>query len=301
MTTHGKYLALASMLAFASLGAPMAHAGDSANTAPTSQPSLHISDATWASLFDESKPLSERQSLLAGLERDAGSGDAQELYLLGSLYHMGQHAHGSPAQANPDRASIYFANAAVRGSLLAMAKIAEIKLAAGQYREAMNWAQIYVYYAVRQGHKDTVEASYGAELIRRIDYHVERSEMSSIMKDVTSFVAVNNASIKAGLQNHATHADNQPSTGRHHLDVPPGELGPDAGVTDYLITFRADGTATNVQLIDSVPRVDLADTLRLYASGMVLPPLKSGDGDAPRYAWVPIILGDGRYGVRNKD
>jgi hypothetical protein len=300
MTTHWKHFAAMAILAFSLLGTAAAH-GDDANQAPSDPAFAHVSDATWASLFDEGKPLAERQSLLAGMERDAGTGDAQELYLLGSLYHMGQHAHGSPVQVDPARAGIYFANAAVRGSLLAMAKMAEIKLAGAQYREAMNWAQIYVYYAVRQGQKDSVEESYGAELIKRVAYHLERSEMSAIMKDVTSFVAVNDASIKAGLKSHATRSDNQPSTGRRHIDVPPGQLGPDAGVVDYIIAFRPDGTASNVQLVDSVPGQDQADTLHLYASGMVLPPVKAGADESLRYAWVPIILGDGRYGVRNKD
>ena len=253
-----------------------------------------MSDQAWAALFDDSIPLDERQRSVANLEHGTRLQDQQDLYMLGSLYHMGQHAHGSPVQADAEKASLYFANAAVRGSVLAMAKMAELKLAAKDYPEAMNWAQIYAHYALTSTKRDLAGESYAAELIKRIDDHVERSAMDAIIKDVRSFEMAYDASIRAGMTHIVAHNDLQPTTRRHHVDVTPGTRGPDAGMADVLVGFRADGTAASVQLFDTVPLSTPDDSVIANARSMTVAP---SEGAALRYAWVPIVLGDGRYYV----
>ncbi len=302
MSPCWKRLAGAAAVAICTLSITPAPAveADNAPAAPlaarTSTP-----EATWASLFDDKIPLDARKATLEGLEQQAGSADSRDLYLLGSLYHMGQHAHGSPVDANAEKAGIYFANAAVRGSALAMAKMAEIKFTAHQYREAMNWAQIYVYYAVRLPKKDEVEESYAAALVKRIQDNVERWDMDAIMKDVRSFIVANDERIRAGLEAEAMRDSPVPSNRHRYVDVEPGKRGPDAGMADFLVAFRPDGTAASVQLIDAVPRMDSADVLRPFAYSMVMPPASASEGTALRYAWVPAILGDGRYAVRDRN
>ncbi|WP_266183389.1 hypothetical protein [Dyella humicola] len=253
-----------------------------------------MSDQAWAALFDQDIPLDERQRTLASLEHRPRLEDPQDLYMLGSLYHMGQHAHGSPVQADTEKAGLYFANAAVRGSVLAMAKMAELKLAAKDYHEAMNWAQIYAHYALASTERDTAGESYAAELIKRIDDHVERSAMDAIIKDVRSFEMAYDASIRAGMTSAVAHHDLHPTTHRHHVDVTPGTRGPDSGMADVLVAFRADGTAASVQVLDAVPLTTPDDSVVAHARSMTVSP---SDGAALRYAWVPIILGDGRYYV----
>lgn len=300
MTTRRKLLAAVMGVGFALSFQTPTHALGAEDSSPPKATHKAFSDATWARLFDESIPIAERQTMLAKLEEDAGQADSHELYLLGSLYHMGRHAPGSPAQADADRAGLYLANAAVRGSVLAMAKMAEIKLDTHQYREAMNWAQIYAYYALRQPMKNEGDESYGAELVLRAKQNVERSEMDAIMKDVTSFVAANDAAIRAGLKASAAGPRYQPSTKRRFIETSPLERAPDAGIVDFVIGFRADGTAAKVLLIDAVPRQDLADTLRASADNMTLPADTNQD-KALRYVWVPLVLSDRRYAVRNRN
>jgi hypothetical protein len=253
-------------------------------------------DASWAQVLDQTLPLADRQRLLATLEaKVAQSNDPHALYMLGSLYHSGERAPGSPVQANPEKASLYFGNAAIRGSVLAMAKMAELKLAAGQYREAMNWAQIYAHYALMSTWDRPSRESYAAELVQRVMDHVSDSQMTAIMADVNSFVAAYDTSIKVGIAGEASLNALHPTSVRHHFKPVLDERLPDSGIADFIVAFKPDGSVANVQLLDAVPRAEVAGALREYAEKMTVDPAASGGGHALRYAWVPTMLNDRRY------
>jgi hypothetical protein len=258
-------------------------------------PSLVImSDAQWVTLFDQSKPLADRQGILANLEQSPGlKDDPEDLYRLGSLYHMGQHAPGSPVQEDPVKASLYLGNAAIHGSTLAMAKMAELKLAVGQYREAMNWAQIYSHYAsLSPESQGTATENYAAELVDRIKDKVEQSVMSSVMADVNSFVALHDADIRQGMAKEQAREHHTPKTPKHYYVGSLGSRSSDSGIADYMLVFNADGTLANMLLIDAVPRPNIGTTMRSYAASMTLKPQ---DSQRLRYAWVPVLLGNHEY------
>jgi hypothetical protein len=285
-------LILGTVVAFAPFGAIAADAA--APTPSLSPPHALMSDAQWASLFDQSKPLADRERMLAQVEQSPDLRNPKDLYALGSLYHMGKNAPGSPVDDNPQKASLYLGNAAIRGSVYAMAKMAELKLAAGQYQEAMNWAQIYSHYALLAPETShSPRESYAAELVSRIKSHVTDTQMAATMKDVNSFVALNDAQIRAGMQADALNDGDRPNRLMHHRVQLPDSRRPDTGIADYLIAFKPDGSAANVQLVDAVPRPEVGGTLRNWAKSVTLQP--APEGNALRYAWVPMVIGNKDY------
>ncbi|QRN52942.1 sel1 repeat family protein [Dyella caseinilytica] len=266
--------------------------------APALSPS---SDASWSQVFDSTVPLADRQRILTNLEADATqSNDPHALYMLGSLYHMGQHAPGSPVQENPQKATLYFGNAAIRGSVLAMAKMAELELAAGQYREAMNWAQIYAHYALMSKRDSQSRNAYAAELVQRVQDHISESQMTAIMKDVNSFVATYDTEIKVGIAGEAILNHLHPTSVRNHFKPALDDRLPDSGIADFIVAFKPDGSVANVQLLDAVPRIDVVATLREYAEKMTVTPVPDGGDHALRYAWIPTMLNDRRYRIATK-
>lgn len=251
-------------------------------------------DATWAQLLDHDIPLADRQRMLAELEQKATqSNDPHALYMLGSLYHLGQRIADSPAPQDLQKASLYLGNAAIRGSILAMAKMAEIKLAAGQYREAMNWAQIYAHYALQSKKDRESRDAYAAELVQRVMDHIGDSQMTAIMTDVNSFIAAYDMNIKTGMAGEATLNHLHPTSVQHHYKAPLDERTPDSGIADFIIGFKPDGSVASVQVLDAVPRMEVAAALHEYAIKMTVTP--DGSDHALRYAWIPAMLNDRRY------
>ncbi|HUA81617.1 MAG TPA: hypothetical protein VL997_14660 [Dyella sp.] len=267
-------------------------ASDSATT------HTHLSDADWIALFDQHTPLVDRQRALATIEQSPNLDDPQTLYMLGSIYHMGKDAPGAPVDADPAKAVVYLGNAAIHGSVLAMAKMAEIKLAAGQYREAMNWAQIYAHYAPIAKQSGKIEDSYLAELIHRIKDGLDASAMDGIMKDVRGFVFVYDTSIRTGIDGErlTNHLDMHSRT-HYFQPVINHERYVTAGMADYLLAFGPDGTVINAQPVDSEPLPSVAITLLPSARQMTT---DKSSGHALRYAWVPMLLGDMEYHLKDR-
>lgn len=257
-----------------------------------------MSDRDWAALFDEKTPLADRQHALAAIEQSPDTLDPQTLYMLGSIYHMGKHAPGSPVQEDAQKAMLYLSNAAIRGSVLAMAKMAEIKLAAGQYREAMNWAQIYGHYASIAQKKSDVQDSYTAELLYRAKQGLNDSDIDAIMKDVRSFVFAYDSTIRAGIASDDRVLHLKPRSRGHYFQPAINhERQVNSGMADYVLTFAADGSVSKAQLLDAEPLPDTGTNLLHAAQQMTV---DSASDNAPRYAWVPMLLSDMRYHL-NKD
>jgi hypothetical protein len=249
----------------------------------------------WAQVLDGSVPLAQRQQALSKIEQEAQTGDQHDLYVLGSLYHMGQHAPGSLVQQDLVKASLYLSNAATRGSVLAMAKMAEIKLATRQYREAMNWAQIYGHYALLLPKGDRPHDGYAAELVQRIIDKLGKSTMPEVMRDVDSFIAAHDADIRSGTDSRLMGAVLHPAPKSKAYVAPHGRIAPHAGFADYFLSFNPDGSVAKAWLLDAVPDAQLGLTLQKYTNEMTVQPTKAGEEKTSRYAWMPVIYDDGRY------
>lgn len=268
-------------------------AADRQNPAATS--SRTALNAAWAEVLDEHVPLIERQRVLVQIEQEAPTGDQHDLYVLGSLYRMGRRASGSLVRQDLDKASLYLSNAAMRGSILGMAKTAEIKFATHQYREAMNWAQIYGHYALLLPRNSRPHDGYAAELVQRVLDKLGKAAMPEIMHDVDSFIALHDAEIRSGTDGKFTEENPHPVPKAKPYVAPDARFAPRAGFVDYLLAFNADGSVANVFLLDAVPDPALGLTLRKYATEMAIAPAEGEAGNALRYAWVPVMYDDGRY------
>ncbi|WP_157469144.1 hypothetical protein [Dyella thiooxydans] len=256
------------------------------------------STMAWAVILDPHQPLDLRRQTLAGLEEHAPDDDQHDLYLLGSLYQMGPKASGAPVPQDLTKATLYLGNAALRGSLLAMAKMAEIKLAEHKDREAMIWAQVFAHYVTQVPGDERPPEGYIAELVQRILDRLGQAGMPQVMSDVAGFVAQHDAAILAGLRAQSRAKTPRPQSGEHFVTMPPGRFAPQSGIADYLVAFRPDGSVEHAWLLDAVPNPSLGGALHHYVHGMTLP-ARSGEDGRLRYEWVPAMYDDHRYRAKS--
>lgn len=268
-----------------------------AGTAVAAAPAQDDSTTAWSVILDPQQPLAVRQQTLAGLEKHAQNDGQGELYLLGSLYQMGPDASGAPVARDLDKATLYLGNAALRGSLLAMAKMAEIDLATRKYRQAMIWAQVFAHYAMLLPDGERPPEGYTAELVQRILDKLGRSGISQVMPDVANFIARHDATIRAGTSSHFGGKAPRPKPKERSLVTPDGRFAPRSGFADYLLAFRPDGSVAHAWLLDAVPDPALGKTLRHYVREMTLPAATLDAGARLRYAWLPAMYDDHRYRV----
>jgi len=253
------------------------------------------STKTWAMILDPKLPLATRQQALAQLIDNTKVNDQHNLYLLGSLYWMGQRASGAPVQRDLNQAAIYMSNAAIHGSLLGMAKMAEIDLALHKYSEAMIWAQVYAHYAMQLPRNERPNEGYTAELVQRIIDKLGHVGVTQAMPQVSNFVALHDADIRAGSDSDfGGHQPHPVSKTRPYL-TPDYRFVPKSGIADYLLAFHADGSEAHAWLLDATPDPALGVALRQYAHEMTLPPIKAQAGHGLRYAWSVVMFDDRRY------
>jgi len=249
----------------------------------------------WSVILDPQQPLAARRQALAALEQHAPDDGQGELYLLGSLYRMGPEASGAPVPQDLEKATLYLGNAALRGSLLAMAKMAEIELATRRYREAMIWAQVFAHYAMLLPDGERPPEGYTAELVQRILAKLGRSSIPEVMPDVANFIAQHDAAIRAGTSSHFDGKSVRPRPKERAAITPDGRFAPQSGFADYLLVFNPDGSVAHAWLLDAVPDPALGKNLRRYASEMTLPAQSADAGTPLRYAWLPVMFDDHRY------
>ncbi|TAM64771.1 MAG: hypothetical protein EPN49_00130 [Rhodanobacter sp.] len=253
------------------------------------------STKTWAVILDPQLPLTTRQQALEQLIDSTKVNDQHNLYLLGSLYWMGQRASGAPVQRDLNQAAIYMSNAAIHGSLLGMAKMAEIELALHKYSEAMIWAQVYAHYAMQLPRNERPNEGYTAELVQRIIDKLGRAGVTQAMPQVSNFIALHDTDIRAGSDSDFDGRQPHPVSKTRPYLTPDYRFVPKSGIADYLLAFHADGSEAHAWLLDATPDPALGEALRQYAHEMTLPPTKAQAGDGLRYAWSVVMFDDRRY------
>lgn len=251
-------------------------------------------EAAWATIVDHDVPLEQRRKALAALEGDAGDLGPADLYVLGSIYHSGRHSGGLLDQVDPIKASLYFGNAATRGSIPAMAKMAELKLASHEYREAMNWAQIYGHYILAEAPQKDASHGYAAELVKRISSHFGNN-IDDVMRDVDAYIAAHDAQIRAGAREDAMFRAAQVRLDNAYLATPGQTLPPLSCIADFLVVLRANGTVERALPIDIAP-----DQSMLEAMGHALAKARTAEttDTSPRYALMTAVLDNGQYRTR---
>jgi len=251
-------------------------------------------EAAWATIVDHDVPLDQRHKALAALEEEAVDLGPADLYVLGSIYHSGRHSGGLLDQVDDTKASLYFGNAATRGSIPAMAKMAELKLASHDYREAMNWAEIYAHYVLAGSSPKDAARGYVAELVKRISLHFGNN-IDDVMHDVDAYVAAHDAQIRTGAHEDMMFRAGQVQLDNVYLATPGQTLPPLSCIADFLVVLRPDGTVDRALPIDIAP-----DEGMLESMGHALAKAKAAKttDTSPRYAMMTMVLDNGRYRTR---
>ena len=251
-------------------------------------------EAAWATIVDHDVPLEQRRKALAALEDDAADLGPADLYVLGSIYHSGRHSGGLFDQVDDTKASLYFGNAATRGSIPAMAKMAELKLASHDYREAMNWAEIYAHYVLAGSSPKDAARGYVAELVKRISGHFGNN-VDEVMRDVDAYLAAHDAQIRMGSREDMMFRAGQVHLDNVYLATPGQTLPPLSCIADFLLVLRPDGTVDRALPIDIAPEQAMLESMghaltKAHAA-------KTTDA-APRYAMMTMVLDNGHYRPR---
>ncbi|WP_250628544.1 hypothetical protein [Pinirhizobacter soli] len=251
-------------------------------------------EAAWATIVDHDVPLDQRHKALAALEDDAVDLGPADLYVLGSIYHSGRHSGGLLDHADDTKASLYFGNAATRGSIPAMAKMAELKFASHDYREAMNWAEIYAHYVLAGSSPKDSARGYAAELVKRISLHFGNN-IDDVMRDVDAYVAAHDAQIRIGAREDMMFRAGQVQVDNAYLTTPGQTLPPLSCIADFLVVLRANGTVDRALPIDIAP-----DQSMLESMGHALAKAHAAETTdlSPRYALMTVVLDNGRYRPR---
>jgi len=248
-----------------------------------------------APLLNPQTPQADRERLFAEEEKLAQSGDGGAQYIVGSLYRIGQPT--SPLPRDLDKAHIYLSNAAIHGKVEAMAQTAEVELAAHNYQEAMNWAQIYGHYALLLPEDHRPSEGYLAGLLARINEHFDSSKLPEVVRDLNVFIANYDAQIQAAQKEWQAAPSFMSSLSRRDREASLAvmESATASDFAEYLVAFKPDGTVENAWLLDSFPDTRMGTRLRTYAIAYRVSPASSEDGPGLRYGWVPVVYDDRRY------
>lgn len=153
------------------------------------------------SLFNPDGDPAKRQAALETLEsyaRKRGNHSAIR-HELGSLYRLGREHPAALVDRDLEKAELLLSHAALGGSLMAMAGVAEVKLAQRDFMGAMVWAQAYLHFKrkLESGSRDGSEA-YAADLLDRIYARLGRSAdvEQEIVQYAAAFVTTHGAKIE---------------------------------------------------------------------------------------------------------
>jgi hypothetical protein len=253
--------------------------------------STPLTEAAWAAIVDHAQPLAKRQQALAQVEANAGELGGMDLYMLGSIYHSGHHSGGLFDHPDLARAALYLGNAATRGSVPAMGKMAQVAFEQRNYREAMNWAQIYAHYVSDRGGHVQAERDFAAELIKRIQLRLG-DDLEKILPDVQTYITAHDAQIQEGSIRDALFRSQQPKFDGARLEMPANSLSPQAAIADFILVFKPDGNVADVLPIDIAPdeqgMVSMSRALTAARTSATTTP-------GPRYALMNTVLLGGRH------
>jgi len=265
-----------------------------------------------AQLLDVHTPLTERQSIFATFEKRAQDGSTSAQYVVGSLYRIGQLLPASPVPRDLDKARLYLSNAATHGRILAMAKMAEVELAAGNTLQAMVWAQTYGHYELLLQASTRPSEGYLAELLQRATEKFDKTKMPEVVNDLNAFVDNYDASVRTGVnetQDDYNKSDAKVTSSENmHIfySSPPvisihsGSQRLASGFADVLIAFKPDGSVDNSWLLDATPDAGLGKALLPLSTQASVTPQHDNAKPGLRYAWMPFVFDDERYTISGK-
>lgn len=250
------------------LGLPAALASNTPAPAPAAQSGQSQIDA-WLlqGLLDPATPASARTALVRELLAKAAAGDASAQYVAGSLYRQGE-AH--PAQVLPrdlDKARELLLAAALKGSLPAMSKLAQVEYDAGNYAQAMDWTQVFSHYWRESGDFDEERAHHLKNLLKQIGDKLVPSDDEVVRQRTIALLERHGATIEAALAQQRSEAAQRPGLRPVAARKPVQRLRraslitDESGMAEFYIAVDAKGRVARFWVLDAVPGAAMAGQL----------------------------------------
>lgn len=259
-------------------------------------------------LLDPAEDEAARQWALQEARAGAQRGDARVQYVLGSLYRLGRAHPARLVEHDPEQAAVLLSNAAVGGEILAMAGMAELLLAQGDARAAAVWAQVFRHYeeanATVRGERLDARRAYTASLLQRCMKALGDGDdlVAEIDADMAAFVRQHDAALQEALRARAAaravrfrSADQQFEFLSYRM---PPKIGTQPGMAVYLVGVDAEGGASRLLTVDSLPDQDVAHGLKRLAAGIRY----DADAEAGGLRWelVPFVYDTRTIGFRER-
>lgn len=263
-----------------------------AETTTDSRPSS--TTAVLGGMLDDSVPMERRREMGAALEAAAlRNQDPYTLYLVGSLYRIGEDNPASPFRKDPTKSTDYLRRAALHGSLPAMEKLAFVEREARNRLDAATWGQLFAWYAAivheaTQARGLQTPKPNIAPLIAFVMDGFPKRDVPKLEARVREMIETHDTAIRSGIntifeQNARSSLRNAraDSCNLTELQTKSGMVmgrWPTYGGAEYFVQFAADGKARKTWLIDAWPDVDIDRALRVCAGTYRVTPFEAEAG-----------------------
>lgn len=273
-----------------------------------------VTTAILSGMLDTDVPMERRRELGAALEaatlRDA---DPFALYLLGSLYRIGEDNPASPFQKDRTKSRDYLQRAALHGSLSAMGKLAFVEREARNRFDAAAWGQLFAWYSAIVDEATLTRSlqtskSNVAPLIAFVMDGFPERDVAKLEARVREMIETHDTAIRSGIntsfEQNARNALRNARADSCTLTELQTRAGmnkgrwPAYGGAEYFVRFAADGNAGTTWLIDAWPDVKIDRALRACAGRYRVTPFEAEAGKND-IALVPMSLGNPRVKLRD--
>lgn len=206
----------------------------------------------------------QRQALIENAALCADSRDKSApsyAGLLGFIYMSGNLLPNNATAIDMDKARHYLSIAAKSGDVLAMAELAELESALGDYEKAIVWTFIYDHYSTAKGWSD--KSGYFPELLPRTYDKIDNATWKEVVAEGDAFIQQNDVAIQAALAS-VRRADEAPSEklwvqrpGKFYFRAT-GYYFSISTIAMFLVAFDKDGNRVGAWLLGAVPSAKVA-------------------------------------------
>lgn len=251
----------------ATLNLPAAVAGTVPPAPPAAEAESRIDAWLQRGLLDPAAPASAREALRRELLAQAAAGDADAQYVAGSLYRQGESHPAKVLPRDLDKARELLLAAALKGSLLAMAKLAQVEYDAGNYAEAMDWAQVFSHYWRESGDFEENRAHHLKNLLKQIGDKLTPNDDEVVRQRTIALLERHGATIEAAQAQQRAEAGQRaglrpvaPRKPVQHLRRA-ALISNDSGMAEFYIAVDAKGRVAKFWVLDAVPGIAMAGQL----------------------------------------
>jgi hypothetical protein len=280
----------------------IAHAGES-----EPECDADLTDASILDAYDTNAAMPQRQRAVQYLI-DVAPRCAVGGYSAGQLYRHGDRLPGNLLARDSEKAQQLIRASAENGYLFAYADLAEMALAEGRTREAMQWTQVYLYFVVHHSEKfdrasgSFTRSGYNGDLLARAlrawRAAKPRLEQTLIKDDLNDYLRGHEATVAERLRAHEAAAIKvgTPTSGETEklrvvavkggCDMDLGSVS--SAYATYLVEVQPSGSVSRVVLENFSPTAEAAMRLRKCAQVYTFGSFK---GSRAQVARIPVIYG----------